>query len=232
MKHLVKKVFSLFGVGVYRLQSAHNGHCKQPPKLIISSPLQHNSKEGLNEFYSDQETVESYLDPEFYHRLIDLLRDNGTSYDGKKVADVGCGIGRLLMSIQERFQPTSLTGFEYSEAAIDIANALVPGVEFHSFDVYEGTGLQFDVVFCIEVLEHLLYPDKALSNIVRMIAPSGVALLTVPNGRTDTFAGHINFWSPESWNIFITGLCDGLQVRTGLIENEQNNFAIIKRESN
>jgi 2-polyprenyl-3-methyl-5-hydroxy-6-metoxy-1,4-benzoquinol methylase len=136
------------------------------------------------------------------------------------------------MAIQKRFQPSSLTGFEYSEAALEIARSHAPSTQFHSFDVYESASLQFDVVFCVEVLEHLLYPDRALSNIVRMIAPSGVALLTVPNGRTDTFEGHINFWSPESWDVFVKRVCVGFGIKTGLIESEQNNFAIIKREGN
>lgn len=231
MKDLIRKVFSLFGIGVYRLQPAPNSSGKQPPKLEISSPLHHNSLEGLNQFYADREVVESYLDFEFYDRLIDFLRDSGTTYDGKNIADVGCGTGRLLMSLRNRFEPASVTGFEYSEAALKIARSQAQGVAFHSFDAYEGGDQQFDVVFCVEVLEHLLYPDKALSNILRMISPSGVAVLTVPNGRTDTFDGHINFWSPESWDVFVKRMCVGFSVATGLIEDKKSNFAIIRKGS-
>jgi SAM-dependent methyltransferase len=232
MKDLVKKVFSLFGLGIYRLSPTQNGHCRQPPKCVVSSPLDHNSKERLNAFYADSETAESYLDVEFYERVVSFLHDQQTSYDGKNVADIGCGIGHLLRFIQVRFRPASLTGFEYSEAALELARSHVPTAQMNYFDIYEAWSFKYDVVFCVEVLEHLLYPDKALRNVINMIAPSGVALFTVPNGRTDTFDGHINFWSPESWNVFVRDVCQGFVVRTGLIENGETNFAIIKSGAN
>jgi 2-polyprenyl-3-methyl-5-hydroxy-6-metoxy-1,4-benzoquinol methylase len=106
----------------------------------------------------------------------------------------------------------------------------VPDAEFRYFDIYEGSSLQFDVIFCIEVLEHLLHPARALRNVVAMLADSGVGLITVPNGRIDTFEGHINFWSPESWEVFVKEICAGYTVETGLIENGQNNFAVITRQ--
>ncbi len=231
MRDLVKRVFSLVGLGIYRLEPPQGSNSKRPPKVVISSPLHHNSKEGLNEFYSDREAVESYLDAGFYDRLVDLLRTHGVDFDQKRIADIGCGTGGLLKSVQLRSQTLSLTGFEYSENALDIARLQLPGAEFCYFDVYEGTSLQFDVIFCIEVLEHLLYPDQALRKVVGMIASSGIALVTVPNGRIDSFEGHINFWSPESWNIFLKQTCEGYSVNTGLIENGQNNYAVITRDT-
>ena len=227
MKDLLKKVFSVFGVGVYRLPPAQNGHGQQPPRLVVTSALAHNSKEGLNAFYADQEVAESYLDVEFYPRLVNLLSEK-TNYDGKSIADVGCGAGHLLNFIQERFRPASLTGFEYVEAALAIAQSRVPAAQIKYLNIYDGSDQTFDVVFCIEVLEHLQYPARALSNVIRMIADSGTALITVPNGRTDTFEGHINFWSPESWSVFVNEICQGFEVTTGLLENGQCNFAIIK----
>jgi 2-polyprenyl-3-methyl-5-hydroxy-6-metoxy-1,4-benzoquinol methylase len=218
----MKRLFSIFGFSVHRLSSA-NGQCA-PAKCVVSSPLHHNSKEGLNEFYSDRKTVESYLDFEFYDRVLNLL---GTDYDGKRIADAGCGIGHLLRSIHERYQPASLTGYDFSEAGLEIARTVVPAATFHSFDIYQGTNQTFDVVFCVEVLEHLLYPHKALKNIVKMIAPGGAAVLTVPNGRTDTFEGHINFWSPESWEVFLKGGCEGFKLVTGSMDDGQMNYGII-----
>lgn len=226
MKALIKKAFSLAGLGVYRLDSS----ASPSRKPIVSSPLHHNSKEGLNEFYSDIEAVKSYLDPAFYDRLIDLLQKHGVDYDQNRVADVGCGIGGLLKALKNRFQTESLTGFEYSEEALNIARAEVPGVEFCYFDVYEGSSRQFDVIFCIEVIEHLLHPDKALRSVIGMLDDSGVALVTVPNGRVDTFDGHINFWSPESWKVFLEQTCEGHTIQTGLIEDGQNNYAVISRK--
>ena len=228
LKPVIKRIFSLVGLGIYRLPPpGTNGNT--PHKPVVKSALHHNSKEGLNSFYSDKEAVESYLDPGFYQRLIDLLASNGVDYHQKRVADVGCGTGGLLNALKTQAQTQSLTGLEYSENALAIARAQVSGVEFCDFDIYEGSARQFDVIFCIETLEHLLHPDKALENIVKMLAPSGAALLTVPNGRIDTFEGHINFWSPESWNVFLKSVCNGCSINSGLIENGENNYAVITK---
>jgi hypothetical protein len=55
-----------------------------------------------------------------------------------------------------------------------------------------------------------------------------VASQEVLNGRNDTFAGHVNFWSPESWEVFLKSICDEFEVETGL-DSHDHNFAIIKR---
>ena len=219
------------GLGIHRLEPSLNSNAQSSFKPVVTSPLHHNSKEGLNEFYSDEAAVESYLDHGFYERLIDLLATSGVDYEQKRVADVGCGTGGLLKALKNRFQPLTLTGFEYSEKALDIARSQVPGVEFCYFDIYEGAPREFDVIFCIEVLEHLLHPDRALRNVVKMLSDTGVTLVTVPNGRIDTFDGHINFWSPESWEVFLKGTCQDYRMETGLIENGENNFALISRNA-
>ena len=227
MKALIKKAFSVVGIGIYRVDPSQTRNSNTPKAPVVDSPIEYNSKQGLNEFYSDSETVESYLDPAFYDRLIDLLATQGVDYDQKRIADIGCGTGGLLKALQNRYQTRSLTGFEYSEKALELARTKVPGAEFCYFDIYEGSSRQFDVIFCVEVLEHLLHPDIALRNVVAMLADSSVALVTVPNGRIDTFDGHINFWSPESWEVFLKQVCRDRTVRTGLTENGQTNYAVI-----
>jgi len=52
-----------------------------------------------------------------------------------------------------------------------------------------------------------------------MVKDKGILLITVPNGRNDTFAGHINFWSPESWDVFIEENSGGLEFSTGKVES-------------
>lgn len=175
--------------------------------------------------------MEAYLSPDrlrFIEEVVELLCERGIDYNGKRIADVGCGTGHLLRCIHDDFNPLSLTGFEYSEEASRIARTVLPDAEFHYFDIYEGTSLKFDIVFCIEVLEHLLFPDKALKNLIDMIDKSGVALVTVPDGRRDTFEGHINFWSPESWEVFVRSVCNSFDVETGLVGSNKDNFAIVE----
>ncbi len=87
----------------------------------------------------------------------------------------------------------------------------------------------------MDVLEHLLYPDRALRHLMDMVAPEGTLMLAVPNGRYDHFAGHINFWSPESWRVFLEVNSPGWQIETGVTGNgrlagtQHVNYAILRR---
>ena len=58
-----------------------------------------------------------------------------------------------------------------------------------------------------------------------------IAIITVPEGRRDTSMKHINFWSPESWQVFCKkNLPDGFTCHHQLIDNLQ--CAVILRENN
>jgi hypothetical protein len=62
-----------------------------------------------------------------------------------------------------------------------------------------------------------------------MLANEGVLVVTVPDGRNDTFLGHINFWSPESWKIFIEAQCKDFKYETGQVDGGAN-YAFIFKE--
>lgn len=225
MKLIIKKILSIFGVGIYRIKPS-------TPGVPIDS-VSRNTLEWLNEFYSNPEDVKRYISPgriAFYHSIIKLCLDKGIPLTKRNIADLGCGTSHLLKFINEEFDDVTLTGFEYSDAAIKVAETVCPKATYFEFDMYQDTSQRFEVVFCVQVFEHLLYPDKALKNCLKMIDNGGTLIITVPNGRTDTFIGSINFWSPESWRVFIQTNCEGLWLDIGLMENG-GNYAIIRRQN-
>src|SRR5690606_5554081 len=105
-----------------------------------------------------------------------------------------------------------LSASEYVADLIPKAKERNPGLKIIEESVYELTHKDntFDVVFLLEVLEHLDYPDKALQEIHRILKPGGVLILGVPRepiwrglnmvrgkylkdfGNT---TGHLNHWS-------------------------------------
>ncbi len=229
MESIVKKIFSLLGLEIRWSSPKHPAQ-----GLLIKDPIQQNSLEILNKFYSNPKIVKEYLNPEritFYHEIINILCDKGIIFNQKNVADIGCGTGHLLKFLREKNDVANLVGFEYSGAALKIAKETCPKASFFQFDIYKGSSQKFDVLFCTEVLEHLLFPDKALKNILKMIANNGTLLVTVPNGRTDTYKGHINFWSPESWKVFIETNCEGFSCDIGLTKDSGANYAIIQQNT-
>lgn len=192
--------------------------------------IYHNSKERINKaFYTTAFAIRQYYSQErirFFQTCLELLIDKGVPIKNKHIVDVGCGMGYQLKLLL-KYQPASLTGLDFSRVAIEIARLLCPGGRFYEFDIYERYNEKFDVVICTEVLEHLLYPRKALENILSMMNSNGCAFLTVPNGRTDTFDGHLNFWSPESWGIFIEENCVDFDITRGTL-GKKNIYALIR----
>ena len=200
--------------------------------IDVHDAIGHNSIEKMNEFYKEENLLTSYINNDrifFYKVVASHLSDAGIQLDQQHVADVGCGTGHLLHYISETFKFKKATGLEYSPEAIKVAKKLFPAFDFLEYDIYQPWHETYDVVLCTEVLENLLYPDKALGNMLNMCKDNGCIFITVPNGRIDTFGGHINFWSPESWNVFIENSCKNVEIVTGTLIDRKMNYALIKK---
>jgi hypothetical protein len=146
---------------------------------------------------------------EKYGDFIDAIAKAGIIFDNARVADIGCGYGGLLEVLRKKYLSTRLSGIECAPSAIEYMaehRAYIQGVladvEAPSGAFVGAVGTEHDIVLCTEVLEHLVQPERALANLMALRPRRGLAI-TVPNGRIDTAAQHINFWSPESWSQFI-----------------------------
>ena len=117
---------------------------------------------------------------------------------GKKVLDVGCGGGILSEAMAKA--GAIVTGIDMAEASLNVAqlHALDGGLDinYQNISVEEfaaNNAGQFDVVTCLEMLEHV--PDPA--SIVR-----SCAALAKPGGNV--FFSTINR-NPKSWFMAIAG---------------------------
>lgn len=236
IKKKVNEFLSIFGVGIFRIkkgESESNGKVAVKEKwsdFEIKSPIEHNTSKRMNEFFSDSAMLEQYLGEErigFYREIIRTVKQFGIELNNKKLLDVGTGTGHLLSLFSENYELKSITGIDFSESAIEVAKKTLPEGEFFIHDLYEKLDEKYDMILCTEVIEHLLYPEVALKNIIDMMRKESYCLITVPNGRLDQYEGHINFWSPESWEVFIKNNIAGLHFKTGTINNNKNNFALI-----
>lgn len=201
--------------GIYRLQTGPADY-----------PTQNNSRGAVDAFFSDPERVSDYLTSDriaFYDEVAELLRAR-ISVEGRDVADVGCGTGHLLAKLHEA---KSRTGYDFSTAALSVARTVCPDAHFEEHDIYDRPPSRFDIVCCCETLEHMFHPARALRSLWDTVREGGVLLLTVPNGRRDTTLGHINFWSPESWNVFLQETLSGAQIENAPFADETSCFAFI-----
>ena len=237
MKQVIHKAFALVGLKVQRIdKKAFVPTAKQYFNTGQLSPLEENSLELYDAFYGDDHALEEYYIPDgyrlkFYENVVNFLNREKVPIDGKKIIDVGCGIGFLLLDLQKNFKPAKLVGSDFSKKAVEFSEKKFPDIEFFQQDLNDPIPGKYDVILCTEVLEHLEKPFLAIKNMLDALDGPGSIVLTVPNGRTDNLIEHINFWSPESWKVFLERECPGCTVKTELlpIVNNTINIALITK---
>jgi 2-polyprenyl-6-hydroxyphenyl methylase/3-demethylubiquinone-9 3-methyltransferase len=105
-----------------------------------------------------------------------------TPLEGKSALDVGCGAG-LLAEPLARLGAT-VTGVDAAPEVIAIAreHAQAQGltIDYRTGDVQELDGA-FDLVTCMEVIEHVADPGVFLKALARRLAPNGLLVLSTPN---------------------------------------------------
>ena len=154
-----------------------------------------NTRGAYERLYRSSRLRTGYLTDsrlEIYEEFSELL----IRLDWQSVLDVGCGTGHLLEALQRRRSGAHLVGVDHAEAGIVLGRRLVPRARFLLSDLYRlELDESFDLVVCSEVLEHLDRPDEALDRITRHACAGGTIAITVPNGATDDWKGHINYWT-------------------------------------
>jgi 2-polyprenyl-3-methyl-5-hydroxy-6-metoxy-1,4-benzoquinol methylase len=118
------------------------------------------------------------------HAIATILQNIGSANLGR-VLDVGCGNGKLLDALSRR--SSELTGIDASAAAIELARKRVPKANLMVADVQHTlpfSDAAFDIVFMLDVLEHLQSPVRAVSEAGRVLRPGGRLAITTPNANS------------------------------------------------
>ena len=132
-------------------------------------------------------------------RLILLLLSKVTF---TSVLDVGCGVGNLLYEIQKKHPGIASNGTEYAQSGLDVAKERIPEGKFQLLDLSkENIPNQYDLVTCIDVLEHIPEDLSALMNLRAMTRK--YLLVVVPLGPLfeieRTRVGHVHGYSREEF---------------------------------
>lgn len=111
---------------------------------------------------------------------------------GKKVLDVGCGGGILSESMAQR--GAHVTGIDMGEAPLNVAklHALESGVniEYRRITVEQLAAEmpeQFDVVTCLEMLEHVPDPAAIITACQRLVKPGGLVFFSTLNRNPKSY---------------------------------------------
>lgn len=159
-------------------------------------------------------------------RLAQLIREKAADgYYAPNVLDFGCGDGRSIALFQDLMPSANWTG-------VDIEDS--PEVNSRRFEdprfvTYNGTELpfsdeDFDLVYSHQVLEHVRHPDMVLSEIRRVLSPTGLFI-----GQTSQFEPYHSY---SIWNFTVYGfkrLIEDAGMRLKEIRPAIDGFTLMER---
>lgn len=124
--------------------------------------------------------------------------DAHSGLNGKTVLDIGCGGGILSESMSER--GATVTGVDMGEAPLSVAklHALESGANVNyrrisAEDLAEQKPAHYDVITCMELLEHVPDPAQTVDACATLVKPGGKVFFSTINRN------------PKAWLFAIVG---------------------------
>jgi len=154
-----------------------------------------------------------WWDPEGEMRFLHLMNPARTAFiaarsrlDGARVLDIGCGAGLLSESLAR--YGARVTGIDLATDSLTVARlhriesglGEIDYAQASAEELAATRAGQFDVVTCLEVLEHLPDPPSAVAAAARLVRPGG-----------DVFFSTINR-TPRAWLVAVLGAEYALRV--------------------
>jgi 2-polyprenyl-6-hydroxyphenyl methylase/3-demethylubiquinone-9 3-methyltransferase len=125
-------------------------------------------------------------------RLDYIKQKCGGSLEGKKILDVGCGGGILAESLA--LEGAIVTGIDMAEAGLEVAklHLLESGldVSYQKIPVEEfakDNAANFDIVTCLEMLEHVPDPNSIIKSCSEIVKPDGQVFFSTLNRNTKSY---------------------------------------------
>lgn len=159
----------------------------------------------------------------FYRELRSVVEPLGA----ESLLDAGCGEGETLARLGTL--PPRIAAVDISPEAVEFTAARHPDIEARCESVTElpFDDDSFDLVLCLEVLEHIPEPATALAELARVAGERLVVsvphepwfrLGSLVRGKYLTTFGnhpeHVNHWNPRSLRAFLGAEVDVLAVST------------------
>ena len=119
-----------------------------------------------------------------YHNQLDIYFDVVKRYASGRAAilDVGCAQATLAMLLAESGH--RVCAVDLRSSFLDYASRRYTKGDIR-FLVGSALDLQldesFDIIFANQIIEHLVYPERLIGNLKRMLKPGGLLVITTPN---------------------------------------------------
>lgn len=141
--------------------------------------------------------------------ILPLLPDRA-----ERVLEIGCGSGATLAWLKSIGRAGHTTGIELAKHMADVAvnnvDCLIGG-DAESLLNQESSASIYDLVLCLDVLEHMVDPWQMMHKISHVLKPGGIVIASVPNVR------HFSVLMPllfkGQWNYSEEGVLDRTHLR-------------------
>lgn len=104
----------------------------------------------------------------------------------KKIIDIGCGGGILTESMSS--QGAEVTGLDVCKNSLDIANnhaikknIKVKYIQENVIEYSKNFKEYYDIITCMEMLEHVDFPNKIVYSCAKMLKPGGTLFFSTIN---------------------------------------------------
>ena len=121
-----------------------------------------------------------------------------------RVLDAGSGIGAYALLLARRYPSATVIGCDVDEGKTSFCAGLVDehglkNVQFVSADVtdLDSLGEPFDVIVCVDVLEHVSDYERALQCFWHMLKPDGILYLHTPQRYQRRIFSRFKTWQHE-----------------------------------
>lgn len=127
---------------------------------------------------------------------LNYVLDKSEGLFGKSVIDIGCGGGILAESMAK--QGANVTGLDMGKEPLEVAklHALESGVdvnyiqttvEQHVINIKQNKAKHYDVVTCMEMLEHVPDPLSVIRSCAQLVKPGGHVFFSTLNRNLKSY---------------------------------------------
>jgi 2-polyprenyl-6-hydroxyphenyl methylase/3-demethylubiquinone-9 3-methyltransferase len=125
-------------------------------------------------------------------RLNYIKEQCGGSLKGKRILDVGCGGGILCESLA--LEGAEVVGIDLAEAGLEVAklHLLESGLDVNyqkitAEEFAESNAETFDIVTCMEMLEHVPEPSSIIKSCSKLAKPQGKVFFSTINRNPKSY---------------------------------------------
>ncbi|ACV24340.1 class I SAM-dependent methyltransferase [Methanocaldococcus fervens] len=115
---------------------------------------------------------------------------------GAKILDIGCAAGGFFVALSKIRNDLEFYGIDIADVEELLPKDL--NIKFYRVNVDEEPlpfpDDYFDLVHTQQVFEHLYYPQRAMSEIKRVLKKDGLLYIGVPSTLRIFLPGNLNFW--------------------------------------